>query len=137
MITSHTLSLTRSISRTAKAATCASTRPRQQDLGLPDGSVIWVSSTKVPLYDEAGNITGTLGVSRDISQQKQAEEKIMEQLDELLRWQEVTMDREMRVIELKREVNDLLAETGKPPRYASVQLDTESPDIGLSDDDTE
>ena len=36
----------------------------------------WISSTKMPFYDEKGNIIGTFGVSRDISDRKKAEEKI-------------------------------------------------------------
>ena len=35
-----------------------------------NGKTAWVSTTKVPWYDEKGNIIGTLGVSRDVTQQK-------------------------------------------------------------------
>ena len=38
-----------------------------------DGQAAWVSTTKMPLRDGAGNIVGTFGVSRDISVQKEAE----------------------------------------------------------------
>ena len=36
----------------------------------------WVLTTKMPFYDKKGNIMGTFGISRDITDRKKAEEKI-------------------------------------------------------------
>jgi hypothetical protein len=47
------------------------------------------------------------------------------QLEELRRWNDATLGREERMLELKREINDLLARLGKPPRYPSVTDDRE------------
>jgi PAS domain S-box-containing protein len=41
-----------------------------------DGQEIWVLTTKVPLRDRHGQIAGLVGVSRDISERKQAEETL-------------------------------------------------------------
>lgn len=46
-----------------------------------DGSVTWVSSTKLPLRDASGTVIGTFGVSRDITERKQAEARIQEQAE--------------------------------------------------------
>jgi PAS domain S-box-containing protein len=39
----------------------------------PDRPDTWVSSTKLPLRDQAGRIVGTWGISRDITERKRAE----------------------------------------------------------------
>ncbi len=42
----------------------------------PDGRETWVSTTKVPLYDKDGKITGTFGISRDITDHKLMQEEL-------------------------------------------------------------
>jgi hypothetical protein len=56
---------------------------------------------------------------RDITERKEAEQTMKDQLDELLRWQEALLGRDDRNQELKREVNELLRQLGKPIRYSS------------------
>ena len=44
----------------------------------PDGSEGWVLTSKVPLFDDAGHITGTCGISNDITARKRAEAALRE-----------------------------------------------------------
>ncbi|HPU57573.1 MAG TPA: SpoIIE family protein phosphatase, partial [Verrucomicrobiota bacterium] len=49
----------------------------------PDGSVTWVSTTKMPLRDASGAIIGTFGISRDITSRKLAELALAERTHQL------------------------------------------------------
>jgi len=41
-----------------------------------NGKVTWATTTKLPLYDEDGRVVGTFGISRDITEKKQAAEAL-------------------------------------------------------------
>lgn len=70
----------------------------------------------VPLINDDGSIS-RLGVFYDVTLRRQTTDKLNEQLEELRRWHAVTLGREQRIIELKREVNELLARDNQPPYY--------------------
>jgi sigma-B regulation protein RsbU (phosphoserine phosphatase) len=74
----------------------------------PDGTVTWVSTTKMPLKDPAGKIVGTFGISRDITKRKNAEHALADrtrQLHEknLLIENELKMARELQQAMLPHE----------------------------------
>jgi PAS domain S-box-containing protein len=58
---------------------------REEKETWPDGSVTWVSSTKQALRDRSGKIIGTFGISRDITEHKQAEQTLADKARELER----------------------------------------------------
>lgn len=88
-----------------------------------NGDLIWVALTVSPLRQPSTSSPTFVVIVQDITVRKQAEVTFKEQFDELQRWREATLGREERVLELKREVNELLAGIGQPPRYASVASD--------------
>ncbi|MBT8042194.1 MAG: SpoIIE family protein phosphatase [Kiritimatiellales bacterium] len=52
---------------------------------MGDGRVIWTSTSKMPLMDKAGQVVGTCGISRDITQFKEAEVQAERYAEEIRR----------------------------------------------------
>jgi hypothetical protein len=63
----------------------------------------------------------------DVTERKQAEEQLRSYVDERRRWQDVMLDREDRVQELKREVNELCRRAGEAARYPSQEAGPADP----------
>lgn len=66
--------------------------------------------------DTRGNVLGAFAAARDVTAQKKAEAEVttqrareMERLVELERFQKLTVGRELKMIELKKEIEDLKA----------------------------
>lgn len=75
------------------------------------------------LHDRHGELMGILVMISDITERKKAEEKLRNTLDALERHNRLMIGRETRVVELKKEVNALLRELGRPAGYPSVDSD--------------
>lgn len=58
---------------------------------------------------------------KEIEQRRQAEETLLRNNQELKAVNETMLGREERVLELKEEVNQLLARLSEEPRYGSIQ----------------
>jgi PAS domain S-box-containing protein len=74
--------------------------------------------------DESGRIVRSVGMVHDITARKLAEEMIQRHLEELrqnneelTRFNSASVGREMRMIELKKEINDLCEKACLAPRY--------------------
>ena len=86
------------------------------------GESLWVRTIgKAEIKDS--KVVRVFGNFMDITDRKQTEHRLTEQLEELRRWHQATLGREMRILDLKREVNELLARAGQPPRYARAEED--------------
>jgi PAS domain S-box-containing protein len=84
-----------------------------------DGTPIDVQVAAIP-FSYAGK-PAMLTVFNDITERKRAETQLIDQLEELRRWHEATLGRETRILDLKRELNELLGQAGQPPRYPSAE----------------
>ncbi len=83
-----------------------------------DGHWVWVQDRgRTSEWAKDGSPLKMQGTYQDISQRKKNEAKYLEQLEELQRWYQITLGREERIIELKKEVNELLEFDGNLPRY--------------------
>ena len=85
-----------------------------------DGHYVHIFTRAAVIVDATGAPIRMLGCHIDLTRRKADEEKIAAQLDELRRWQEVTLGREERVRQLKAEINLLLLRAGRAPRYPSA-----------------
>ncbi|MBN2163021.1 MAG: PAS domain-containing protein [Pontiellaceae bacterium] len=85
-----------------------------------DGRIRHIRTVGMVSHPEPGQ-SRMIGVNLDVTESRTKEEQILTQLDELNRWQSVTMNREDRIIALKREVNQLLKSLNESPRY-SIEL---------------
>jgi len=61
-----------------------------------------------------------MGTMIDITERKLAEEALQAKMDELLRFRKITVGRELAMIELKKEVNELLKKSGQEEKYRIV-----------------
>ncbi len=94
------------------------------DILHKDGSVRTVLWNSARIFDQNNHeLIATIAQGQDITGRKIAEKQVSTQLKELQRWYQVMLNREDRIVELKKEVNDLLSLLAQAPRYPSTTLE--------------
>lgn len=81
-----------------------------------DGRWIWTSIRAIQTYEYNGDKYAT-GLISDITHRRQTDEALKERITELQHFKDVTVGREDRMIELKKEVNLLSKELGREEPY--------------------
>ena len=82
-----------------------------------NGEVVFIDGTASPILDDQDNIIGFLGIQRDISQRKREEDKLKNKMNENQRLMDSMLKRDLSMIELKKEVNELLRKSGQKDKY--------------------
>src|SRR5206468_11773112 len=90
----------------------------------PDGSRVTVLVNIRPLKNDRGETIGAVNCFYDITGRKQAEEALRQshlelqaRAEELDRFNRIAVDRELRMVQLKKEVNELCRRGGEAARY--------------------
>jgi PAS domain S-box-containing protein len=81
----------------------------------------YLSAVARTLFNANGEADGAIEAIRDITEKKKSEQEIQEKLDELERFSRLVVGRELKMINLKEEINGLMTEMGKEPRYKIVE----------------
>jgi len=89
-----------------------------------DGDLWYASSSWEPLRDEKGKLQDVVLQTIDITERVRAEEKLKQTVAELersnadlARFNRLAVGRELRMIELKRQINELSEGLGREPPY--------------------
>ena len=84
-----------------------------------DGTFFYAEFTGVALLAGDSPI-GAVIVFRDITERSRAEEERKKQVEDLEKFNKAMIGREMRIIEIKEEVNRLCLELGREPKYPII-----------------
>jgi len=82
-----------------------------------DGELFWMSSTTRIVRDKMGNKLYYEGFALDITKRKENELTIQKKVEELQWYYDIAISRELKMVELKKEINDLLKKMGKDGKY--------------------
>lgn len=82
-----------------------------------DGEIIWVSINTKLIRDENGNKLYYEGFILDITERKENELTIKKKMEELQWHYDIAINRELKMVELKKEINSLLEELNRDKKY--------------------
>jgi PAS domain S-box-containing protein len=85
-----------------------------------DGSMFSAAYSAKPIVDDKKHVEGAVIVFRDITERKNNEEELKRRLEELERFNRLINNREVRMIELKEEINQLHEQSGDGKKYKIV-----------------
>ncbi|MBN2058013.1 MAG: PAS domain S-box protein [Candidatus Saganbacteria bacterium] len=82
-----------------------------------NGSLVYLETSGSPVMDSNGKVLGYRGLDTDITEYKQANDALAKHAAELEKMNKFMIGRELDMINLKKEINRLLVELGRPAKY--------------------
>jgi PAS domain S-box-containing protein len=86
-------------------------------LRINDQQERWVHGLGKLSFDEQGNPVRMMGTIQDITDRQQANKKLKSKIAQLARLNKYMVGRELKMIEMKKEVDNLCEKAGLPRRY--------------------
>ncbi len=83
-----------------------------------DSKKIPMSFSGSTIYDEMHEVIGFTCIAQNITRRKAAETDLRRRMKEIEKFNKFMLNREKRILEIKREVNEVLKSTGQPPKYS-------------------
>lgn len=80
---------------------------RVEKVDLKNGELKYLSTTKLPLLNIEGDVVGTFGISRDITESKMAELKAKDQAQIIAKREEELLENSKKMTQLEVELNEL------------------------------
>jgi PAS domain S-box-containing protein len=89
----------------------------------PDGEVRHIKAFGKAFHDKDGKPVRMTGINYDVTQSRQAEESLRSHNEELGRFNRAATGRELRMVELKKEINQLCQQLGQAAPYVVTDAD--------------
>ena len=83
-----------------------------------DGNKTPMSFSGSVMRDKAGAVIGFTCVAQDITRRKATESELKRRMNDIEKFNRFMLGREKRILEVKGEVNELLKNSGQPPKYS-------------------
>ena len=89
----------------------------EESIADSDGSIRVFDVTKIPIFHPDGKKKGLVIIGYDITERKETEKDIKQKMNELEIFNDATVDRELLINELRKEIDELLKKSGTEPKY--------------------
>ena len=92
----------------------------ETSLSQPDGTTAWISTRLGPIK-LGGKVVAITQISTDITESKRTGERLSAKVQELEEFNQLALGRELKMIELKEEINQLLTEQNMEKKYKTTK----------------